>query len=115
MIILTNEITPVDVTASVRERAISYFSTPFSSASFAGMIRLATKEDCWDDGIEVLSANPGWVRLAARCNQGTTERLLQFFHEMIDLPEPERDNVAAAFREMLLNAIEHCGHFDPNQ
>ena len=115
MIILTNESTPVDVIASMRERAFSYFSTPFSSASFAEMIRLASKEECWDDGIEVLSANPAWVRLAARCDQRTAERLLQFFHEMIDLPEPEQDNVAAAFREMLVNAIEHGGHFDPNQ
>ena len=115
MIILTNESTPVDVIASMRERAFSYFSTPFSSASFAEMIRLASKEECWDDGIEVLSANTAWVRLAARCDQRTAERLLQFFHEMIDLPEPEQDNVAAAFREMLVNAIEHGGHFDPNQ
>jgi len=115
MIILTNESTPVDVIASMRECAFSYFSTPFSSASFAEMIRLASKQECWDDGIEVLSANPAWVRLAARCDQRTAERLLQFFHEMIDLPEPEREDVATAFREMLLNAIEHGGHFDRNQ
>jgi anti-sigma regulatory factor (Ser/Thr protein kinase)/ActR/RegA family two-component response regulator len=115
IIILTNESTSVDVIASMRERAFSYFSTPFSSGSFAEMIRLASKEECWDDGIEVLSANPAWVRLAARCDQRTGERLLQFFHEMIDLPEPEQEDVAAAFREMLLNAIEHGGHFDRNQ
>jgi anti-sigma regulatory factor (Ser/Thr protein kinase)/ActR/RegA family two-component response regulator len=115
IIILTNESTPVDVIASMRERAFSYFSTPFSSGSFAEMIRLASKEECWDDGIEVLSANPAWVRLAARCDQRTAERLLQFFHEMIDLPGPEQEDVATAFREILLNAIEHGGHFDRNQ
>jgi anti-sigma regulatory factor (Ser/Thr protein kinase)/CheY-like chemotaxis protein len=115
MIILTNERTPSDVISSIRERAFSYFSTPFSPSSFAEVIRLATQEQCWDDGIEVLSANPAWVRLAARCDQKTADRLLQFFREMIDLPEPEKDDVAAAFREMLLNAIEHGGRFDPNQ
>jgi anti-sigma regulatory factor (Ser/Thr protein kinase) len=40
---------------------------------------------------------------------------LQFLHEIVDLPGRERDDVAGAFREMLLNAIEHGGHFDPSQ
>ena len=30
-------------------------------------------------------------------------------------PEPERTEVATAFREMLLNAIEHGGRFNPEQ
>lgn len=34
---------------------------------------------------------------------------------MDDLAELERTDVATAFREMLLNAIEHGGRFDPNQ
>jgi anti-sigma regulatory factor (Ser/Thr protein kinase) len=29
------------------------------------------------------------------------------------LPDVERDRVATAFREMLINAIEHGGRFDP--
>jgi len=115
LIILTNESTPDDVIASMRERAFSYFSTPFSPASFAEMIRLATEGPCWDDGIEVISATPAWLRLLARCDKKTADRLLQFFHEIVDLPETERGDVAAAFREMLLNAIEHGGHFDPTQ
>ena len=41
--------------------------------------------------------------------------MLQFLHEISDLPEPERTDVAAAFREILLNSIEHGGHFDPDQ
>jgi anti-sigma regulatory factor (Ser/Thr protein kinase) len=31
------------------------------------------------------------------------------------LPEVERENVGLAFREMLLNAIEHGGHFNPEK
>src|SRR5262249_60567539 len=34
---------------------------------------------------------------------------------MTDLPDPEREDVATAFREMLINAIEHGGNFDPSQ
>ena len=79
------------------------------------MVRLAAEEPCWDDGIEVLSATPAWIRLAARCDRKTADRVLQFFNEIADLPEPEKGNVAAALREMLLNAIEHGGQFDPCQ
>jgi anti-sigma regulatory factor (Ser/Thr protein kinase)/CheY-like chemotaxis protein len=115
LIIVTNQSTPGDVIASMRERAFSYFAQPFSSTSFAAMLRLATEEDCWDDGIEVLSAIPEWVKLAARCDKKTADRLVQFIHEIIDLPESERDAVAYAFSEMLLNAMEYGGRFDPSQ
>jgi len=115
LIILTNESTPTDVIASMREHAFSYFSKPLCWTSFSEMVRLATEGPCWDDGIEVLSATPAWIRLAARCDVKTADRLLQFFHEIADLPEPEKSGVAGALREMLLNAIEHGGQFDPNQ
>jgi CheY-like chemotaxis protein len=115
LIILTNESTPSDVIASIRERAFSYFSKPFSQASLAEMLQLASDGPCWDDGIEVIAATPAWVQLIARCDRKTADRLLQFFHEISDMPEYEKDSVAMAFREMLLNAIEHGGHFDPNQ
>lgn len=115
LIILTNESTPADVIASMRERAFSYFSTPVSPATLTEIVRLVRDEPCWDDGIEIISATPAWIRLLARCNKNTADRLMQFFHEIIDLPEPEEHEVASAFREMLLNAIEHGGRFDPTQ
>ena len=115
LLILTSESTPADVLASMREGAFSYFSTPYSRSSFAEMIRLAAAGTCWDDGIEVILATPVWIQLLARCDKGTADRLLQFFHEMSELPEPEMDHVGTAFREILLNAIEHGGHFDPAQ
>jgi len=115
LIIVTNESTPTDVIASIREQAFSYFSKPLSWATFAEMVRLASEEPCWDDGIEVLSATPAWIRLAARCDVKIADRLLQFFHEMADLAEPEKTDVASALHEILLNAIEHGGRFDPNQ
>jgi DNA-binding NarL/FixJ family response regulator len=115
LIILTDETTPADVIASMRERAFSYFSKPFSFESLADMIRLAAEGPCWDDGIEVLDATAAWIRLATRCELSTAERLLQFIEEIADLPDAERSEVAIAFREMLLNAMEHGGHFDPNE
>jgi anti-sigma regulatory factor (Ser/Thr protein kinase) len=99
----------------MRARAFSYFSRPVSWEVFGEMVRQAAEEPAWDDGIEVVSATPEWIRVAARCDVKTAERLVQFFHEIADLPEPEKGNVGSAFREMLLNAIEHGAQFDPNQ
>jgi DNA-binding NarL/FixJ family response regulator len=114
-IILTDQSTPADVVTAMREGAFSYFSRPFSAASFAEMVRTAILEPAWDDGIELVSATPEWISVIARCDQKTAHRLVQFFEEISDLPDPEKENVATAFREMLLNAIEHGGNFDPNQ
>ncbi len=115
LIILTDEATPADVIASMRERAFSFFSRPFSSESLAGMIRSAAESPCWDEGIEVLSATPNWIRLAASCDMRTAERLVQFVNEIADLPDREREDVATAFREILMNAIEHGAKFNPNE
>jgi DNA-binding NarL/FixJ family response regulator len=114
-IILTDQSTPADVITAMREGAFSYFSRPFSAASFAEMVRTAILEPAWDDGIELVSATPEWISVIARCDQKTAHRLMQFFEEISDLPDPEKESVATAFREMLLNAIEHGGNFDPNQ
>jgi DNA-binding NarL/FixJ family response regulator len=113
MIILTDRSTPEDVLASMRERAFSYFSEPFSLEVLADMVSSAAEGACWDDGIEVIAATPEWISLAVRCDVKTADRLLQFLREITDLDEQERRDVGYAFREMLLNAIEHGGHFDP--
>ncbi len=115
MIILTDRSTPADVLASMRERAFSYFSAPFSLESFADMLRTATEGTCWDDGIEVVAATPEWLSLAVRCEVSAADRLLQFLREITNLSESERRDVGYAFREMLLNAIEHGGRCDPTK
>jgi anti-sigma regulatory factor (Ser/Thr protein kinase)/ActR/RegA family two-component response regulator len=114
-IILTDQSTPADVVTAIREGAFSYFSKPFSAASLAEMVRIASLEADWDDGLELVSATPEWISVIARCDQKTADRLVQFINELSDLPDPEKEDVAIAFREMLLNAIEHGGNFDPSQ
>jgi anti-sigma regulatory factor (Ser/Thr protein kinase)/CheY-like chemotaxis protein len=115
LIILTEEFVPGDVLAAMRERAFSYFSRPFSTEKLAEMIRIAMTEPLWDDGIEVLQGTPNWVRLCVRCDLATANRLLQFYREASDLPDAETEEVATAFREILMNAMEHGGKFDPSQ
>lgn len=115
LIILTDEFIPGDIFAAIRERAFSYFARPFSTERLSDMIQAAMTEPYWDDGIEIFSATPDWVRLSVRCDLLTANRLTQFFRECSDLPDAEKEEVAAAFREILLNAIEHGGNLDPAQ
>jgi anti-sigma regulatory factor (Ser/Thr protein kinase)/CheY-like chemotaxis protein len=115
LIILANESTPADVIASMKERAFSYFSAPYTAEALTDMLRHATDAPVWDEGIELLSATPEWLGLAARCDMRTADRLVQFIHEFSDLPEPHRDDVGSAFREILMNAVEHGGNLDPSQ
>jgi DNA-binding NarL/FixJ family response regulator/anti-sigma regulatory factor (Ser/Thr protein kinase) len=115
LIILTDESTPADVIAAIRSRAFSYFSKPYTQEALAEMLRLVTETPVWDEGIELISATPAWIYLAARCDLNTANRLIQFIHEVGDLPHPEAAEVGLAFREMLMNAIEYGGHFDPSR
>ncbi len=115
LIILANKSTPADVLASMREHAFSFFSKPYSLEQLGDMIRMATEAPCWDDGIELQSSTAEWIKLEVRCQVRTADRLLQFMKEISDLPGEEREQVGLAFREILLNAMEHGGGLDPKK
>lgn len=114
MIILTDEGTHDDVLNSLRENAFSYFRAPFDAVPFSDMVRLAMTQPSWDDGIEIISATASWIQLFARCTVGTADRLIQFLRQS-ELPEDDREDVAVAAQEILLNAMEHGGKFNPHQ
>jgi len=115
VIILTDESTPEDVISSMREHAFGYLSKGFSEESLAETVQHVIDSPAWDDGIEIVSATPQLITLAVRCQIVAAERLLQFLGEITDLPEAECRDVGTAFREMLLNAMEHGGQFDPDK
>jgi len=116
VIVMTAESTPANIVRAIREQAFSYFSKPFSPSTVADMIAQAVNTCHWQDDIEVLSATPEWISLRLRCKMETADRLMQLVREMeMDFPARERDNIAAAFRELLMNAIEHGGGSDPNK
>lgn len=115
VIILTDESTPNDVLDAIRDGAFSYFGRPFSLTELSDAIWQAIDAPAWDDGIEIVFASPDWVRLIVRCDLQSAERVLRFVEEMIDLPEDEKHAVGSALRELLMNAIEYGGKFDPQQ
>jgi DNA-binding NarL/FixJ family response regulator len=114
VIIVKERGTPEDVVAALRQHAFSYFRTPFDDDALAEMARTAIAQSCWVDGIEVVSAQPDWIRLLARCTRETAERLVQFLRQA-DLPYAAREDMAVAGYEILLNAIEHGCKFDPEK
>lgn len=116
IILITPAGTPADVIKAIREHVFSYFSKPLAGEQLKAMIERAAAATDWEDGIEIVSAHPGWISLRLRCRQLTADRLLQFFREL-DAPiaGSDRVNIAIAFRELLLRAIEHNRQFDPNR
>lgn len=115
LIILADDSTPSDVIASMRENAFGYLAKSLTIDSLKEIVLLALDSPAWDDGIEVISATPEWIKLQVRCDRATADRLLLFMREISDLPEEEKQDVGVAFREILLNAMEHGGRFDPTQ
>ena len=54
--------------------------------------------------------------MRVNCRLLSAERLVNFFTELrSDVPEAPRDDFMFAFREVLMNAMEHGGGFDPDQ
>jgi anti-sigma regulatory factor (Ser/Thr protein kinase)/CheY-like chemotaxis protein len=115
LIIATNSSKPADVIAAIRAGAFSYFTKPLSTSALEEVLQLAMQSPAWDDAIEMLSGTDAWIRLAVRCDVSTANRLQQFVREFLDLPEDDEEKVATASREMLLNAMEHGGKFDPER
>jgi CheY-like chemotaxis protein/anti-sigma regulatory factor (Ser/Thr protein kinase) len=116
VMVMTAASTSADIVRAIREQAFCYFSKPFSPSAVAEMITQAVHTGQWQDDIEVLSASPEWISLRLRCKMETADRLMQFVREMeMDFSPHDRDNIASAFRELLMNAIEHGGGSDPNK
>jgi CheY-like chemotaxis protein len=116
VIVLASESSPEDIGNSIREHAFSYFCVPFEQQTLTDMICKALDIPVWEDSIEVLSVTPQWIALEVRCKMIAADRLVQFMREIkLDLLKQDRENIAIAFRELLLNAMDHGGEFDPHK
>src|SRR5271166_3115650 len=113
VVIMTVKNTPDHVLGSLRRDAAAYLSKPFSRDAFLGTLHNALSTPVPGDDIKILSDKPNWISLQIRCRLATADRLSQFVRELpSDLDPEEREHVATAFRELLMNAVEHGGHLD---
>jgi len=116
IVLLAPEATPDQVILALRNRVFACFSAPFDPSEVADMVARAAEAQHWKDGIQVVSATPGWISVLVACRLLSAERLVNFFTELqSDVPEAARDDFMSAFREVLMNAMEHGGGFDPDQ
>lgn len=116
VVVMTAQNTPDTVVRAIRKKAFTYFSKPFSTDAVVDMIGRALEAPAASDDVEVLSAVPHWISLRVRAKLETADRLVQFLKELpVDLQPDEQNEIATAFRELLVNAIEHGAHLDPDQ
>jgi DNA-binding NarL/FixJ family response regulator len=115
-VIVTGDQDSQRVVAAIRERAYSYAHNPLCDSPLAEMVSQALDSGKWQDDIRVVSARPEWVSLDLRCKLEAAERTTYFLRELLsDLSHQIRDDVTAAFRELLMNGIEHGCKSDPKK
>jgi DNA-binding NarL/FixJ family response regulator len=115
-VIMTGELDPARVVGAIRSRAYAYFRKPAPAGALNDMVQQALATSSWKDDIRVISARPEWITLDVRCKLDAAERTMQYLREIEgDLPAHTREDVAAATRELLMNAIEHGGKSDPRK
>jgi DNA-binding response OmpR family regulator len=113
VIVLAPAASPDDVIAAIRAHVFACFCEPFDYNEIAVMAFQALDQPAWQDGIQVTSGLRNWITLRVSCHLLTAERLVNFMTQLrSDLPDTERDLLIAAFREMLINAMEHGAGFD---
>jgi DNA-binding NarL/FixJ family response regulator len=112
-VIVTGDNDPQRVLAAIRQRAYSYVHQPLTDGHISETVSQAFESSGWRDDIRVVSARPEWISLDVRCRIEAAERTTQFFRELCsDLEHQMRDDITAAFRELIMNAIEHGGRSD---
>ncbi len=115
-VILTGDPDPARIARAVRHHAYGYFHKPLSPGPIAEMVQQALEATSWKDDIRVISERPEWITMDIRCKLDAAERATHFVREMqAGLPPQKRDDVVVAFRELLLNAVEHGGQSDPSK
>jgi DNA-binding response OmpR family regulator len=116
VVIMTVKNTPDHVLGSLRRHAAAYLSKPFSRDAFLATLHNSLSSEAPCDDIKILSDKPNWISLQIRCRIATADRLTQFVRELpSDLDPDQREQIANAFRELLMNAVEHGGHLDPEK
>ena len=116
VILLAPALTDSDVVTALRAQVFACFTAPVDPRDVADMAATALRTEDWRRGIEVVSGLPTWMTLRVACGLVSADRITRFLTEWESaLPEDQRDLLMTAFREMLLNAMEHGAGFDPGQ
>lgn len=114
VLVMTAESTPAKIISSLRDHAYAFFQKPFSLNVVSELVDRAFSSSIAEDDINVVSAIPRWIALQLRCKLQIADQIIPFLQQIeTDLSTQAREDIATAFRELLMNAIEHGGHSDP--
>jgi anti-sigma regulatory factor (Ser/Thr protein kinase) len=115
-IVVAPELTAADIITALRNEVFSCFAMPVTPEELREAVAQALDADHWKNGIEVISALPNWITLRVACRRMTADRMTRYVTELAgDVENQHRHDLATAFREVLLNAMEHGAGFDPNK
>ena len=115
-IVVAPELTANDIIAALRHEVFSCFAMPVAPDELRESVAQALDAEGWKNGIEVISALPDWIALRVSCRRITADRMTRYVTALAgDVPNLDRNDLATAFRELLLNAMEHGAGFDPDK
>jgi anti-sigma regulatory factor (Ser/Thr protein kinase) len=115
VVVMTSDDTPETLLKAVREDAFKYVKKPVESTALLETVREAL-ESPEVSPIEVVSARSDWVELMVPCTRESADRIQTVTaHLDTDLAPELRESIAAALRELVLNAMEWGGRFDPSR
>jgi CheY-like chemotaxis protein len=115
VIVLTSDDAPETLLRAIRQRAHQIVHKPIEPLALLSLVR-----DVISAGpelpIDVLSARANWVELAVPCTRDAADRLRSVMSRLdTKLPDDVRESIAYAFRELVLNAVEWGGKFNPKR
>ena len=97
----------------LRAGVFACLGAPCDAHDLAAIVAAAVQQPGAGGDVEVLSGVPGWLTLRAASRRDVAERVLRFAADYwAEVADAERQDLLAAFREMLLNAMEHGAAFD---
>lgn len=115
-VIVAGECDPALAVRALRERAFAYLHKPLDQQPVMDFVLQAFRAEEWQKDLKLVSARPDWITLDIRCKLPAADRAIQFLREVeADLELHLREDIAAAFRELLNNGIEHGARNDPRK
>jgi DNA-binding NarL/FixJ family response regulator len=102
------------IAALLRQRAYLVMIRPVASIRLLDAIEHSLGVSNWEEDVELLSGTHEWFQLRIACKLQAAERAAEIFREVPpDMLESDLDEFSTAFRELLMNAIEHGARSDP--
>jgi DNA-binding NarL/FixJ family response regulator len=102
------------IASLLRQRAYLVIVRPIATIRLLDSIEHALGVSNWEDDVELLSGTDSWFQLRIACKLQAAERAGEIFREVPpDMEDAGLDEFSTAFRELLMNAIEHGARNDP--